>query len=81
MADRIVYIITESGCDGRAPETIIFASYNESVRDLTFDKSKNKNFFSKAKRIIEVEYIRKQGLAKLDGVHRLILGHAQRTIK
>jgi len=81
MTDKIAYLITDHGEDGRAAETIMFASYDEQERDVTYNASKNKNYYSKTKRIVEIEHTTKQALAKLNGVHRLMLNLDQRVIK
>jgi len=81
MTDKIAYLITEHGVDGRAAETIVFASYDEQERDGVYDASKNKNYYSKTKRIVEVEHETKQALAKLNGVHRMMLNLDQRALK
>lgn len=81
MAKSIVYLITEHGMDGRAPETIMFASMVEETRDRVFDNSKNRVYYNKVDRIIDIEEYRKGSLAKLNGIDRMILGCEQRVIK
>jgi hypothetical protein len=81
MTDKIIYLITDNGVDGRAQTSVIFASYDEQERDATYDISRNKAWYNKAKRIVEVERETKQALAKLDGVGRLLLDIEQKEIK
>lgn len=81
MTDKIVYLVTDHGMDGRGHESILFASFDEQARDRWFDGCKNKAYFSKTKRIIEVEKELKQTLAKLNGIHRLMLSIPQRAEK
>jgi len=79
MTDKIVYTVTESGMDGRAPTSIRFASFDKEVRDLWDDgQGKNKCYYSKARQIVDIEHETKQALAKLDGLQRLMLNIAQR---
>ena len=79
MTDSIVYIVTESGVDGRAPTNTVFASFDQEERDEWYEaKGKNKGYYNKSKRIVEIEHEFKQALAKLDGVQRLLLNVAQR---
>jgi len=79
MTDKIIYTVTESGMDGRAPTNITFASFDKEVRDLWYDGlGKNRCYYSKSRQIVDVEHETKQALAKLDGLHRLMLNIAQR---
>jgi hypothetical protein len=79
MTDKIVYTVTENGVDGRAPTTVMFASFDEQERDKWYEsKANNKAWYSKSKQIVEIENELKQALAKLDGIHRLMLNIKQR---
>lgn len=79
MTDRIVYLVTESGMDGRGKLNVTFASFDKEERDNWLNsKGANKCYYSTAKRIIEIEHKFKQALAKLDGIDRLMLTVAQR---
>jgi len=79
MTDKIAYLVTESGMDGMGKMNITFASFDETARDAWYDaKGNNKCYYSKSKRIIEVEKEHKQAMAKLDGVQRLLLDIDQR---
>jgi len=76
--DKIVYLVTDHGMDGRDKESIIFASYNEQIASDWFEESPNKAWYTKTKRIVETEQDAKQALAKLDGLERLLLNIQQR---
>ena len=78
--DKIVYLITDYGVEGRAPESITYASFDKSQRDKYYDSLKFSSYYSKAKRIIDTEHERKQALAKLNGVHKLVLSIAQEIL-
>ncbi len=80
MSNKIVYLITDSGVDGREQTKVIYASYDEQERDKVHEASKNKNWHAKSMRIAEVERETKQALAKLDGISRLLLGLDQKDI-
>jgi len=74
----IVYIIEESGVDGRAPATIKFASQIELVRDEKFESyGKNKGYYSKRDIIVNEEVQMKQTTSKLNGLDKLMLGILQ----
>lgn len=78
--DKIVYLVTDYGVDGRAPESIVYASFDRLQRDKYFDNLKFGYYYSKAKRIIDTEHERKQALAKLNGVYKLVLGIDQEVL-
>ena len=79
--DKIVYTITDSGTDGRNSPKDIFASWDKDERDVEYKHSRNKAYYSTAKRIVEVESEQKQALAKLDAVQRLLLDVEQKELK
>jgi len=79
--DKIVYTISDSGMDGRSPPKDIFAAYDKDERDDVYEASKNKSWYAKGKRIVEVEPEQKQALAKLDAVQRLLLDVEQKELK
>jgi len=81
MTDKIVYLITDHGIDGREPESILFATYDSQECEDVFNGSKNKAYYSKTKRIVEVEKATSQAMAKLDGIQRLMLDIDQREMK
>ncbi len=81
MTDRIVYLVTNSGMDGRAKEHIDFADYSESARDKWYEKlGKNRCYYSKTKRIVETIPATKQALARINGLDRLLLGIEMKPI-
>ena len=81
MTDKIVYLITDNGMDGRAPTSIVFASYDSQECDDTYNRSKNKAYYGQSKKIIEIEKETRQAMVKLDGVQRLMLDIDQREVK
>lgn len=81
MTDRIAYLVTDHGVDGRDKEHIVFASFDEQEANDWYNGNPNKAYYSQTKRIIEVEKETKQAMAKLNGVHRMLLGIEQRPNK
>ena len=71
---RIAYLLTESGIDGRAPTTIVSAFWSEAERDAAFAADPNRNWLGKSERIVNLSVARKEALAKLNGLDRLLLG-------
>lgn len=76
---QIVYTVTSNGIDGREPTTVVQAFLDEEERNRMLNASKNKNWRSKGEMIVDMELARKQALAQLDGLERLVLGLEQRT--
>lgn len=76
--DKIVYLVTDHGIDGRDKENIMFASYDEQKANDWFEENPNKAWYTKTKRIVEIEQDSKKALAKLDGLERLLLNIQQR---
>ncbi len=71
---QIVYTVTDSGIDGREKTTTIYASFNEADRDAMLEADKSKAWRSRQEVIVDVNVARRQALAKLDGLDRLVLG-------
>ena len=76
---KIVYTINDNGMDGRAPTQILFASYEEQVRDDAFATHKNKQYLSKSEKILHIESHHQQLMNRLDGIDRLVLDLPQRS--
>lgn len=70
---RIAYVATDSGVDGREKTTVLYAAWTEEERDAMLEKDKSKNWRSAEEKIVNVETARRQALAKLDGIDRLVL--------
>ena len=70
---RIAYTITDSGCDGRAPTTIMQAFWFEQARDDFLAADKNKAYRGTGEMIVDPEKTRRQALAKLSGIDKLVL--------
>ena len=71
---RIVFTVTESGIDGKAPTKIIFASYSEEQRDSWLASNKNRNYFDTNEHTVDTEKAKKKAFGKLDAVDLLVLG-------
>jgi len=78
MTDKIVYIVTDRGVHGLVYERVIFASFDEQERNAWYDANPNRNYYSKSKRIVEIEKEINNALRKLDGIERLMLNIEQR---
>ena len=74
MSKKIVYVATDKGVDGREQTTVMYASFGEDERNSMLAADKSKAWRGKSERIIDVEIARKNALAKLDGIDRLVLG-------
>lgn len=75
MGDKkIVFGVTDSGVDGREVTKVLYASFDEKERDAMLAKDKSKAYRGVNEAIVDVESRRKQALAKLDGIDRLVLG-------
>ena len=74
MAKQIVYVVTDSGVDGREPQKTLYASFSEEERDAMLTTDASKAWRGKAEFIIDPEVMAVQALSKLDGVDRLVLG-------
>lgn len=72
--DRIVYLITESGVDGRGIPRPVYASWDKTDAEEAFNNSKNKPYYTFGKQIVEVGPATKQVLAKLSALDQLLLG-------
>jgi hypothetical protein len=77
MTKAIAFWIADAGIDGREPKKIVYASFSEPERDEMFAADKNKNWRHKGEQIINVEVAKKEALAKLNGIDRLVLGIKQ----
>lgn len=79
--DKIVYLVCTYGVDGRDKEVIEFASFDPKERDEWYDhiEVSNKPYYSKVKRIIDVNHETTQAYAKLSGLQRLLLGLVQKV--
>ena len=70
MSKKIVYVATDNGVDGREQTTVMYASFGEDERNSMLAADKSKAWRGKSERMIA----RKNALAKLDGIDRLVLG-------
>ena len=73
MTKRIVYIATDSGIDGREPERVLYAAWTEQERDEMLQADKSKAWRRPTEKIIDEDVAKRQALAKLDGIDRLVL--------
>ncbi len=71
---QIAYLLTNYGVDGLAKKEVDFAFLDEKERDTFFEASKNKNWLIKEEIIVDLEKVKKETLARLDGLEKLVLG-------
>lgn len=71
---KIVYLIVDNGIEGRDPDNIVRAFWDEQQRDSSFDGDKNKNWYRKTEIIVDEERSKKEALTKLNGLDKLVLG-------
>jgi very-short-patch-repair endonuclease len=71
---RIAFLITSSGVDGREKTHIERAFWDEKARDESLEKDKNKNYYCKDEKIVDFEVAKKELLADLNGLDKLLLG-------
>lgn len=82
MAKIIVFTVINSGIDGRERDVIVYANESESERDKWFNASKNKDWYRKSEKIIDVEKIRTNVIHKMNVIERLVMGrHEAKLIK
>ena len=73
MSKQVVYLAVSYGVDGRAPESISFASLHESVRDGFISGSPNKNWLTAVDRAIDLAEVSGSVWDKLSGLEQLAL--------
>lgn len=71
---KAAFLIVSEGEDGRGPESIRHAFWEEGEREAAWDKMKPevRGYYRKVDRVVEVNP--EKCLRKLDGLDRLILG-------
>lgn len=74
MAKQILFLVTSHGEDGRGKECIEFASVNEQERNAWHNGHKNKNWNSKADRIIDINVQKSETLTLINPLQKLLLG-------
>lgn len=74
----IVYTATDSGIDGRAPTTVLYASLSEAERDAMIEADPSRAWRGKSEVIVDLSVVAAQALAKLDGIDRLALNLPRR---
>ena len=70
---QAVFLICDYGCDGKAKESIIYASTNEDERDDFFSNDPNKAYYLKVDRVYNLDQIAQQAWNRLDGLEKLAL--------
>ena len=73
MAKIIAFTVINNGIDGRSKNDIVYANDNEAMRDDWHNNSKNKAWYRKSEQIVNVEETKKNALAKLNGIEKMIL--------
>ncbi len=74
IMDKIVYIAIDNGIDGKEKDNILYASFDEIQFNELLNRDKSRNFRTPHKIIINVAVARREALAKLNGIDRLVLG-------
>lgn len=74
MAKQIAYMAVDNGIDGTSKDSILYASFDEDELKRLHQKDKSKNYRTLKEQIVDVEVAKKQALAKLNGIDRLVLG-------
>ena len=54
---QIAYLVVDNGIDGRSPDTTVYCSMFESIRDEWFKKSPNKSWYTKKEQIVDLDEI------------------------
>lgn len=70
---QIAYLITDSGEDGRAPESILAAYWTEEERDEALGNDPSKNYRSVRDMIVDPEQAKKATIEGLNGLECLLL--------
>lgn len=72
----ILYLITDSGVDGMAKPTVQSAFFTEAERNTAFNKKPEmrRMYLGQSERIVDIDAVRKNAVARLDGIERLLLG-------
>lgn len=73
MTDRIIYTAIDNGIDGRGPDCIMFATYEESEIDSYIEASPNKHYLRKQKGSIDVAAEIKLACQRVGAIGRLVL--------
>jgi hypothetical protein len=70
---KIVYIAVDNGIDGRSKDRFLYASFDEDEIKKMLSKDESRAWRRIKEEIIDDKVTRKQALAKLDGIDRLVL--------
>lgn len=73
MSKQIAYVAIDNGMEGRSPDTIMYASFDEDNLAILHQKDKSRAWRRKSEQIVDIEAARKKALGKLDGIDRLVL--------
>lgn len=73
---RIAYLIVDNGVDGREPDRVVGAYWNEYARERALQQDKSKHWHSQKEIIIDTDADHAVALAKLTAIDRLVLGLA-----
>jgi len=72
-----IFTVTDSGEDGRAKATILFASKDENERDEWLSDHINKAYFAKGESVQDLEQVAIAAKNQLNGLQLLALGMEQ----
>lgn len=70
---RIAYLIEDCGVDWCNPQRCLHAFWNEADRGIILRADPNRRWRSTREVIVDDTVVRKEALAKLDGIDRLVL--------
>ncbi len=72
--DKILYTVNDHGMDGRGGRTICFASFDKIERDVWYNASKNKAYYTCQAEVLDMDIAKKTALRKLSETDKLVLG-------
>ena len=73
MSKQAIFLVTDSGGDGRARASIIYASTDEVERDDWHKNHENKNYYTCIDEVHDLDEVAKKAWKKLNGLEKLSL--------
>ena len=77
MPKRTVYFIANYGMDGRAPRSLVFASFDREECEKRHNKSKDKQYNGVGLQVVDVEDVVEQAIEKLTPLEYLVYSHSR----
>lgn len=68
-----IFLVVDTGIDGREPARVVFASRREDVRDMWFEESPRKNWYHKKDIVADLDEVAWKTWARLDGLEQFAL--------